>query len=187
MPPRKWGTSRSGLIPGAFGITRQSFNEIDTLISSLRQGTREFDSAMNAATHLTAKTNQGFIQKAMRGPVDPKYRFAPTYTVPVARRSQKTYHSWYVRRLGMGRYALTSHERGAFAIEFGLGGRPRPVLRNSALETMRFIQRTKFGNRIMKDTFGSLRDNKGRFRSYAARIENSNLLVMPGSMGYQSL
>lgn len=199
MPP-KWGSATSSSMPRRIGITNSptyqgfgqglslsSFDQIDKLINTLRRGTVEFDEVMDVAAQLMAKTNQGFVQSLMRGPLDPSYRFAAAYQIPVARRTQKTYRGWYVRRITKGAWALSSHERGAFAVEFGLGGTPRPVLRRSGLETLKFIQFTSFGNRIMEGTFGKMRDNEGNFRTFAQRIKGSSLLATPGSMGYNSL
>lgn len=55
------------VIPGAFGITRAHFQEIDDLIRSLRMGSKEFAKAMDVATQLMAHTTQGLALKAMTG------------------------------------------------------------------------------------------------------------------------
>lgn len=188
MPP-SW-PSRSSVIPRAVGIGRSDFSDVDELIRSLRRGTREFDSAMNLAAQMLAKANQGIVQGYMRGPttrpVDAR-RIASSFSIPVRRVTGKTYQGWRVRRIRQGMWELFNEERGAWAVEFGVvaggHGRRRPVLKMSAVATLRFVQRTRFGNRIYHGTFGNLRNNKGQFRSFAARMQGSSVLGVAGPLG----
>jgi hypothetical protein len=189
MPP-SWGT-RTGAIPRAVGISKSDFNDVEELIQSLRRGTREFDAAMNLAAQLAAKTSQGFVQRSMRGPVtqpSQARRTPSTFQIPVRRITSRTYQGWRVRRLSMGMWELFNEERGAWAIEFGVvrggHGRRRPVLKMSAVATLRFIQRTRFGNRIYHGTFGELRNNRGHFRSFVSRMQGSSVLGVSGPTGY---
>lgn len=168
---------RSATIPGAFGISRQTFREVDTLIRSLREGTREFEAAGDLAAQLLAKTSQAFVELRYRGPVDPRYRFAASGGIPIPRRSQRTYRGWRVKRRARGVWELYNEEKGAFIVEYGIGKTPaRKPLQWSGVATLQFIQRTKFANRIVQETFGSLHDNKGRFRSFESRIAGSNIM-----------
>jgi len=186
--PSATGTHNN--LPGAFGISRNSFREIDTLISSLRTGSREFQYAMNVAAELLAKTSQGFVQQKMRGPYDPQQRRpSAAWRIPVRRITQRTYRGWRVRQIRPGMWELFNDERGAYVIETGMTpegktvGNRRPVLKMSAVATLRFVQRTRFAERIMADTFGSLRTNRGQFRSFSARMRGSSLLGITGPTG----
>lgn len=179
----RWG-ARTSTVPGAIGITRESFEEIDKLIRSLAQGTKEFDQVMDAATHLLAMTTKGFVQMKYRGPVGGA---GQPWTIPVRRLTGETYRGWRVRRIKSGVWEVFNNERGAYAVEFGLSrygqGVRRPVLKMSGIATLRFIQRTRFAERIMGDTFGNLRNNKGQFRSFAARMAGSSMLGVVGPQG----
>lgn len=167
-------------LPGAFGINRQHFEEVEQLIRSLRQGSKEWMSAMDLSTELLAHTTQGFALRYYRGA---QYPGGAAFTIPVRRITGRTGSGWRVKKLGMGRWEVFNEERGAWMVEHGIvaggGGTRRPILRMSGVATLRFIQRTRFGNRIMAETFGSLRDNKGRFRSFTARMRGSSLLAAP--------
>lgn len=179
--------ARSGRIPGAIGIDRRIFNEMDELLRSLRRGTREFQFVMNTAVHLLARTNLGIVQAKYRGPHDPSYRFVKPWLIPIPRRSTETYTGWHVRAIAPGIWAVSNERRGAYMVEFGIvrggGGVRRPVLKMSGIATLRFIARTRFANRIMADTFGHLQDNKGHFRSFSARMAGSSLLGIVGPRG----
>lgn len=167
-------------LPGAFGINRQHFEEVDQLISSLRVGSREWGDAMDLATRLMAHTTQGFALRYYRGPHWPSGR---SWTIPVRQITGRTGAGWRVRRVAKGSWEVYNEERGAWMVEHGIvrggSGVRRPILRMSGVATLRFIQRTRFANRIMAETFGSLRDNRGRFRSFASRMQGSNLLATP--------
>lgn len=176
-----WWPKQTSAVPGAFGITRQSFEEIDTLINSLRRGSSEWVYAMDVAAELLANTSKGLVQNYYRGPVDPQYRFAASGTIPIPRRTSRSYQGWVVRRVGMGVWELFNVEAGAYMVEYGARGMPpRKPLQKSAVATLRFIQRTRFANRIAQETFGSLRNNKGQFRTFSSRIKGSNLMGVYG-------
>lgn len=176
-----WWPKQTSAVPGGFGITRQSFEEVDQLISSLRRGSSEFVYAMDVAAELLANASKGLVQGYYRGPVDPRYAFARGGMFPIPRRSSHTYQGWVVRRVGLGVWELFSVERGAYFVEWGARGiPPRKPLQRSGIATLRFIQRTRFANRICQETFGSLRNNRGQFRTFASRIRGSNLMGVYG-------
>ena len=166
-------------IPGAFGIERRTFDELDQLIRSLRQGSREWNSAMNAATRLMAHTTQGHAIRYMSGP-SVGARSPSDFSIPVRIITGRTRAGWRVRRIAPGAWEVFNEERGARMIEFGIvaggGGVRRPVLKMSGVATLRFIQRTRFAERMMADTFGNLRNNKGHFRSFENRIRPMELM-----------
>jgi hypothetical protein len=172
-------------VPGAYGITRKSYEELDELISSLRMGTRQFDKAMNVATRLMAHTTQGFALRYMSGPDAPSRggsTYQPsTWSIPVRRITGRTRAGWRVRRISHGAWEVFNEERGARMVEFGIvaggGGTKRPILKMSGVATLRFIQRTRFAQRMMADTFGDLRNNKGQFRKFEDRIRPFELMM----------
>lgn len=171
-------------------IVRGDFNSIEDLITSVRQGSREFVGAMDVAAELLATTSQGLVQRYYRGqgPVGSEARrFRSTWGVPIRRITGKTYEGWKVRRRGMGVWELFNKERGAFMVEYGIvrGGHgvARKPLKRSAVGTLRFVQRTRLGNRIMAETFGNLRNNKGHFQSFNARMRGSTIIGMAGPTG----
>jgi hypothetical protein len=168
------------VIPQGYGISRQTFDEIDTLIRSMRTGSKEFSDVMGLAARLMAHTTQGYAMRYYRGAQAPGGRAG---TIPVRRITGASGRGWRVRRVSPGAWEVFNEERGAWMVEHGIvaggGGVRRPILRMSGVATLRFIQRTRFAERIMSETFGSLRDNKGRFRSFSARMQGSTLLAAP--------
>lgn len=182
--------------PGAFGITRQSFDEIDTLIRSMKTGTREFNAAMDLAAELLAGTSKAFVQMYYAGPRAPSRGTAQGYTpssfgFPIRQVTGRTLRGWRMRRVAPGVWETFNEERGAYMVEYGIvrggGGVARRPLKRSGVATLRFIQRTRFAQRIMADTFGSLRNNKGHFRSFQNRIRpfalRSEGIVVSGPSG----
>lgn len=167
-------------MPGAYSISRQTFKELDDLIRSLRVGSREFVHVMDLSARLMAHTTQGFALRYYRGP---KFPGGHAGTVPVRQITGTSGSGWIVRKVAPGAWECANETRGAWMVEHGIvkggGGVRRPILRMSGIATLRFIQRSRFGERIMAETFGSLRDNKGRFRSFTARMQGSNLLAAP--------
>lgn len=180
-------------IPGAFGISRQSFEEVDRLIRSMQTGTREFQSVMDLAAQLLARATQGLVMKEYSGPRIRARSGGAAYqrsswALPVRQITGRTRKGWRVRRIAPGVWECFNDERGAFMVEYGIvrGGQgvARRPLKRSGIATLRFIQRTRFSQRIMAETFGNLRNNRGHFRSFSARMSGSNLLGIAGPTGY---
>jgi hypothetical protein len=184
-PRARWG--RPATIPGAFGITRQMFNDLDNLI----RGFQDFPEAHNRATdtlvHLLAMTQKGFAQKMSRGVVTPNGQAGMPFTIPVRRLTMGYYHGWFVKRLGHAQWYLGNNSREAMPIEFGVNPRaladavPRPILKNSAIETLRFVARTRINERFAADILGPLRNPRGQYRSFDQRIRPF-LLNLAGRM-----
>lgn len=180
----RWG-ARTSAVPGQMGLSKQSFDELEQLISALKTGSKEFSFAMNVAAQMMAKASQGHVQRLYRGPqtnpgdVSRGLGAGSAWTIPVRRITGKTYRGWKVRMIAFGAWEVYSEERGAWMVEHGIvrggGGTPRPVLRMAGIETLRMIQRSKFGNRIMAGTFGELKNNKGHFVSFSERIAASEV------------
>jgi hypothetical protein len=182
MPPR-W-PQRTSIIPQAFAISPSTFREVDDLLSALKMGTRQWFQVDDVAVQLLAKTVQGFAQKYYRGPTGGAGR---PWTIPVRRLTGRTYRGWQVRKVTMGAWEVFNEERGAYMVEYGIarygGGVRRPILKMSSIATIRFVQRTKFGERMMAGTWGNLRNNKGQFQSFAASMRGSSLLGVVGPTG----
>ena len=165
-------------LPGAYGIARSSFDDVDILIRSLRQGTREFQAAESLATRLLAHATQGFAVGYMSGPSAPasgSTRYVrSSFGIPVRVITGRSRAGWKVRRVSLTAWEVYNEERGAWMVEHGIvaggGAKRRPILRMSGVATLRFIQRTRFAQRMMADTFGNLRNNRGHFRSFENRI-----------------
>lgn len=158
-------------IPGAYGISRQTFRELDDLIRSLRRGSRESVRAMDTAANLLAHTTQGLAMRSMSGR---QYAGPSQFEIPVRIITGRSRAGWKVKKLGIGQWEVYNEERGAWMVEHGVvaggHGRRRPILRNAGSDTLRFVGYTRFGERIMADTFGNLRNNKGQFRNFEHRI-----------------
>jgi hypothetical protein len=178
-----------------FGISRQSFDDVDNLIRSLKTGTREFNSAMDLAAQLLAGTSKAFVQQYYAGPRAPSRAVVgyqkSSFGIPVRQVTGRTLRGWKVRRVAPGVWETYNEERGAYMVEYGIvrggGGVARRPLKRSGVATLRFIQRTRFAQRIMADTFGNLRNNKGHFRSFQSRIRPFELrmsgIVVSGPQG----
>lgn len=181
--------ARSSSIPGAFQVNRKLFNELDDHIRSLQTGSRQHDDAMDLLTRLLAMTHKGFAQAKSRGAVSPSGSAGRPWVIPVRRITQDYYRGWIVRRIGRGAYLVTNLSREAVFIEFGINPRVpedavrRPIMKMSAVATLRFVQRTQISQRFAQGTFGSLRSNKGQFRSFAARMAGSSVLGVVGPQG----
>ena len=174
-----------------YGISRKTFNEIEELMRALDTGSRQFAAVQNVAGELLAHTTLGFARQKYSGtatrPADARRGLgAPPWTIPVRRITGRTLKGWRVKRVGNG-WMTYNDERGAYMVEHGIarggGGIRRPILKMSVISTLRFMGRTKMGERIMHDTFGSLRNNRGQFQSTAARMRGSNILGVTGPSG----
>jgi hypothetical protein len=172
-------------------LDKQIFADLETLISSMRAGSKGFEQSMDLATKALAVTSHGFVTKTYRGPRMRAWSQGQgyqrsTFRIPVRQITGRTLAGWRVRRIGVGIWELFNEERGAYMVEYGIvrGGHgvARKPLKMSAVATLRFIQRTRFANRMMADTFGNLRNNKGHFQSFNARMAGSSILGTTGPM-----
>lgn len=198
-------TGRSAAVPQAFAISHKTFEELDTLISSLRTGSREFQFSMSTAAQLMAKTTQAHAHRLMRGPQsNPQdarrgsqavasgmsqigstrstYTGGPRpWTIPVRRITGRTYRGWRVKPFGFGAWEVFNEERGAYMVEFGIvrGGHGirRPILRMSGIHALNMARETGMGKRLFGTTFGQLQMNKGRFTKFNTRMEGTVYLV----------
>src|SRR5687768_1276522 len=147
----RWG-KRAAVIPGAYGISRQTFNELDRAIDAMKQIPRNFDRGMNVLVHLLAMSHKGVAQRMSRGTVSPTGQAGMPWAIPVRRISRDYYEGWYVKKIGPQMWAMGNDSREAMPIEFGINpfapdAVPRPILKTSGIETIRFISRTRVGAR----------------------------------------
>lgn len=159
--------------PGAMGLTPASLNELETLISSLKRGSREFDTAMHVAAEMMAKITQGHAERLYRGPQMNALGarlIKSDFAIPVRRVTGRTLAGWKVKMVRRGAWELYNETRGAYMVEFGIvrggGGVRRPILKmagNAALET---AMATRLGQRIYGKTFGELQMNRGKFNNF---------------------
>jgi hypothetical protein len=174
----RW-SSRSSVVPGAMGLSRQSLDDLETLISSFRTGTREFDKAMNVGAEMMAKLTQGHAQRLTRGPqmnLTGARENPSTWAIPVRRITGRTYRGWRVKMIRFGAWECFTEERGAYMVEFGIvrggGGKRRPILKMSGNSALDMAIRSRLGQRIYGSTFGELQMNKGKFGNFG-RLQGS--------------
>lgn len=179
MPPIPY-TQRNVRREGMqIGISRETFRQIDQLARSLRTGSREWIHVMDTMTQLLARSQHSEARRLSRGFLAAHGSYQSLggmpWTIPVRRLSGDYYEGWKVRRIAMGMWEMKNESREAYMIEYGINPRsqfatPRPILKMSAVATLRFVQRTRLADRMMSQTLGHLRDNQGRFRSFSTRL-----------------
>jgi hypothetical protein len=168
LTPLRWPTRG---IPDAIQISTKTFNEVDMAIEAMKDIPREFELRTDTLVHLLAMAHKGIAQQKSRGPL----RGDKAWVIPVRRIEEEYYHGWRARRITLGAWEVFNPVPHAFFIEHGINPRatgeavPRPILRQSGVETVRFVARTRVGERFSSDILGPLRDKKGRFRTNAAR------------------
>ena len=183
----RWG-ARSGVVPGAVGIDRKTFQDVDNIIRDLEYNQKAFKQGENLLIHMLAETQKGYAQMKSRGMVDPSGVAGRPWGIPVRRISQAYYKGWKVRRIGPASWMTYNDSREAFFIEFAINPRVtgavrRPILKMSAVATLRFVQRTKLIERFAKSTIGATRNQRGQYRSFQARMSGSSLLGVIGPEG----
>lgn len=169
-------------------ISRKTFNDLEDLMRSFQVGSQQFNAVADVAAELLAHTTKGYAERYYLGPAtrpsDARRSLgAPAWTIPVRRLTGHTFAGWQVKRVGPGMWQTFNDERGAFMVEHGIvrggGGVRRPILKLSIVKTLRMAAATRMGTRLMADTLGNLRNNKGQFQSTTARIRRSSII---GSM-----
>ena len=186
MSPR-WG-ARSAVLPGAVGIDRKTFRDLDNLIRDLEYNQRAFKQGENLLVRMLAMTQKGIAQQKSRGMVDPSGVAGRPWGIPVRRISQAYYKGWKERKIGHASWMTYNDSREAFFIEFAINPRVtgavrRPILKMSAVATLRFVQRTKLIERFAASTIGATRNQRGQYRSFQARMSGSLLLGVIGPEG----
>lgn len=161
-------------ITGGIRITRGDFNSIAEFAQTLDRGSKTFMNVMDSSAHLWVMLIKGLAEQKYRGPQSG----GSPGTIPVRRLTGSAYAGWRVKRITKGAWEVYNEDRGAYMVEYGLGSNKvrRPILKMSVVGSLRFIARTKFANMIMKETFGDLRNNRGQFQSFAARMRGSNIV-----------
>lgn len=208
----RWG-SRSAALPGAVGIDRQTFRDLDNLVEDLKYNQRAFQQGENILIRMLAETQKGIAQRKSAGPVGTMSSTGTSsshvggtrsgilgtktgttlpggrpFGIPVRRITGEYYRGWKVRKIAPAMWMTYNDSREAFFIEFGINPRVtgavrRPILKMSAIATLRFIQRTKLIERFAKTTIGATRNQRGQYRSFQARMSGSTLLGVIGPEG----
>jgi hypothetical protein len=153
---------------------------LDTLIESLKVGTREFDKAMNVGAQMMAKITQGHAESLYRGPqynVSGARANPSDFTIPVRRVTGKTYRGWRVKMIRFGAWECFTEERGAYMVEFGIvsgGGGKRQTDPEDVWGTAHWTWRSgrALGSESTGATFGELQMNKGKFGNFG-RLQGS--------------
>jgi len=183
----RWG-ARSAVLPGGMGINRRTFIELDNLIRDLEYNRKAFRQGENILIHMLAKAHQGIAQRKSAGMVSPSGEAGRPWGIPVRRITGAYYRGWKVRRLGHAMWMTYNDSREAYFIEFAINPRAtgavrRPILKMSAVATLRFVQRTRLIERFTKSTIGATRNERGQYRSFMARMQGSSLLGVAGPQG----
>lgn len=177
-----------------FRIAPETFDEIDDWIRAAQQSGRNVQYGVEAMVMLLARTNQAFAQEMSRGPLDvtgrrgvrydgrifsagtsgpatpiPQYS-STAWKIPVRRITSRYYKGWKVKRLAPGAWMLYNEAREAYFIEYGinwLGGNRRvrrPIRKLSLVKTLRFVDRSRAGERVWEAVFSPF-----RFRGQAVK------------------
>jgi hypothetical protein len=167
-------------VPGKVGLTRQTFNDLADRIEGFKQTQREFQQGMNLIVRTLAMAHKGRAQMLSYGGRD-----APPWTIPVPVRRGDYLKGWRAMKIGNGAWAVFNVSREAFYIEHGINPRsahpiPRRILKTSAIDTLRFVQRTRVASMFAADILGPLRDRRGRFRSFQSRLSPTFLAQFMG-------
>lgn len=117
-----------------------------------------------------------------------QYPGSRAFGIPVRRITGAYYAGWKVRRIGPSMYMTYNDSREAYFIEFGINPRAtgavrRPILKMTAIGTLRFIQSTRLIERFTEATIGSKRSKRGQYQSFLARMAGSNMLGVIGPKG----
>jgi hypothetical protein len=188
-------------------ITRAHFRDVDGLVEDLRFNQRMFARGENLLVRMLAMTHVSLAQQKSRGPVVQGQRRynAPRgkahifgtksgfqgpkpWGIPVRRITGAYYEGWKMKRIGPSQYMVFNDSREAYFIEFGINPRAtgavrRPIMKMTAIGTMRFIQRTHLIERFAEATIGGTRNKKGQYQSFMARMQGSNMLGVIGPKG----
>lgn len=154
-------------------ISRATFDQIVDFIEDNQASIQRLQAGIDTMVNLMVVIVRSEAMKQSFGPVAPRRRSNPAFAfrVPVQRITGAYYAGWYVRRIGRGRWAVGNSSKEGYLIETGLFQRTRrPILKNSAINMLRFLQTSRaletFGDSILAPRRGS----NGRFRSFENRV-----------------
>lgn len=157
------------------------FDELAEFQNSLETGSKEWLKVEDKLVLALAETHAGLAKKDSRGPLSYRGEVGQPWVIPV-RRLMKTrsgpkgryYEGWRVKKIMRGVYVVTNEAPEAEFIEFGINPkatgqvRPRPILNDNAVKTLRIIENTRLAERFLDQTLGRLDQNRGQFSGYAA-------------------
>lgn len=180
------GTSR---MRNAGALSPLIFEDVDELLSNLRYMSKQWRQAENLLIRMMAAAHKGLAEQKSRGMVVQDYRQGRPWGIPVRRISEDYYRGWKIRKVAPGMWMTYNDAREAYFIEFGINPKAtmtvrRPILRMSAIATLRFLQRTRMLERFTGATIGARRNQRGQYRSFMARMMGSALIGVTGPTGH---
>jgi hypothetical protein len=164
---------------GMFTISRKTFQNIEEFIADNERSIEKAQIGIDLLTRLIALSVKGFAQGRAAGPVAPRHRSVPAMAnrIPVQRISGAYFAGWKHRKLGMAHWLVYNEAREAYLIEYGVFQRVRrPVLKMSMIDTLRFLQTTRTGERFLEGVLAPRRNAKGQFQSFNTRIQGTATL-----------
>lgn len=159
-------------MPGQFTFSRKTFEQLEEWSRDTTASIEKIRGSYDALIRLCILTVKAEAQKRTMGPVAATRRSNPAlaHRIPVQRITGRYFAGWTVRRLRWGAWVLYNEERAAYVVEFGIGQRARrPILKQSVLDMLRFIQTTRTAERFAEHIMLPRRDPIGRFRSFEQR------------------
>lgn len=166
-PGPRWG-ARTSAIPGATMLHKSAFDQVDRAIENLKAIPGAHQRGMNLLVRMIAYAHKGKVQEYSRGQVGGR-----AWTIPVSRHTSELYHGWRARQVRPGMWEVFNPVPHAFAVEHGLNPRatgeavPRPILKQSGVWTIRWLARTRVGERFSQSLLHPLATNSRRSMSPA--------------------
>lgn len=154
-------------------ITVEMLDSIDEFLRDCNMTKQKLQYGLNALSKILAYAMLGFAQKLSAGPVDTRgQNVGAAWRIPVRRIESTYYFGWQVKRLAPGVWMTYNSAREAMFIEYGIHpsgqGVPRPVLKISLGQTMRWTDMSKIAQRMLEMGFGYMSDQRAAARSYEA-------------------
>lgn len=183
-PRRSRSIARSTEFPKSFGISRNTFRNLEEWMADNDASIQKAHAGLDAIVRLCVLVVKAEVQKRSYGPLAPNQRSNPAlaYRIPVQRITGHYFAGWHVRRTSRG-WMIYNDEIEAYLIETGMYQRiRRPILKMSVISMLRFIQSTKTADRFVDWVFQPRRDPRGRFQSFNTRVAPT-LSVLAGPQG----
>lgn len=163
----------------SYGITRESFEQVETLIRQYEAGSARAMIGIDLLVRMMIMSVKSIAQEKSAGPVAPGRRSNPAlaYRIPVQRITGRYFAGWTQRRLRPGTWILYNDAKEAVLIETGMYQRVRrPILKMSVIGMLRFIQTTRSAERWVGWVIGPQRNATGQFQSFQSRMMNTSTL-----------
>jgi hypothetical protein len=172
--------ARGSVAPGSgFSISRTTINQLTEHMLDAKASSEKAHSAADVLVQGMAYiTRSEAMQKSM-GAVAARRRSNPilAYRIPVQRISGAYYAGWYVRRLGIGIWAVGNATKEAYLIETGMYQRVRrPILKMSVISMLQFLQTTRLADMFADSLIQPRRNSRGQFQSFQRRMMGTQVL-----------